>query len=304
MTKLEGSGFIKTSRSRQPESSKRNGLEEVLKEFDELVGLENVKEEINKLIAFAKVIKLRKDRDIPVGAINLHMIFSGPPGTGKTEVARKVGRVLKEIGLLQRGHCVEVDRAALTDVYVNSGAKLITDTVKQAKDGVLFIDEAYTLAGGDALSGPDSSGKEVIDTLLKLMEDNRERLVVIAAGYTNEMRRFVDSNPGLRSRFSRFIEFQSYGGDELFQIFLSMVKRGHYELTPDAEEVARKHIQWLGNQSNDPEFGNARAIRQFFEKILPLQAERIAFTPNYESMTDRELLTIDYDDVALATELD
>lgn len=297
------SGFIKTSGGRRTITSKGDSLTKVLGEFDDLIGLGTVKDELNKLIAFARVIALRRERDIPIGAINLHMVFTGPPGTGKTEVARKIGRILHSIGLLKRGHCVEIDRASVTSIYANAGAQLITDKVKQALDGVLFIDEAYTLGGSDPLQGPDKSGQEVIDTLLKLMEDNRERLVVIAAGYTNEMRRFLDSNVGLKSRFSRVIEFASYDADELFEIFKLMVKKGHYFLTPDAEEEARKHISWMSKQAKNDDFGNARAVRTFFEQILPLQAERIAFTPDYENMSDEELLTIEREDVINATEL-
>ena len=205
--------------------------------------------------------------------------------------------------MLQRGHCVEIDRAAVTSVYANSGAQLMTDKVKEALNGVLFIDEAYTLSGSDPLAGTDRSGQEVIDTLLKLMEDHRERLVVIAAGYTNEMRRFVDSNPGLKSRFSRFIEFPSYDGDELFEIFKIMVRKGQYTLTEDAEREAKRYIRDLSNSGKkDPAFGNARAVRQFFEQILPLQAERIAFTPDFENMSNEELLTINEDDVREAVE--
>ncbi len=278
----------------------KESLETILKEFNELIGLGRVKEELNKLIAFAQVIALRQERDIPVGAINLHMVFSGPPGTGKTEIARKVGKILNAIGLLRRGHCVEVDRAQLTSVYSNSGPALMTDKVKEALDGVLFIDEAYTLAGSDPLTSADRSGKEVIDTLLKLMEDHRERLVVIVAGYTNEMRRFIDSNTGLKSRFSRFIEFSSYDDEELFHIFNIMVKNGHYQLAEEAEDAARKHIRWM-SQNADDQFGNARAVRSFFEAILPIQAERIAFTDQYETMTNEELLTINKEDVELAT---
>lgn len=303
MNYSQGQGFIKTSKSKVA-ARKQDSLESVLSEFEDLVGLEEVKEELNKLIAFARVVALRRDRDIPIGAINLHMVFSGPPGTGKTEVARKVGRVLKAIGLLRRGHCVEVDRAALTSVYANSGPQLMTEKVKEALDGVLFIDEAYTLAGSDPLSGPDPSGQEVIDTLLKLMEDHRERLVVIAAGYTNEMRRFIESNTGLKSRFSRTVEFSSYDAEELSAIFRLMVRKSHYLLTEEAEYEADKHIAWLSQQGKkDDTFGNARTIRGFFEQILPIQAERIAFTPNYESMTDDELLTIEGDDVVMAAEL-
>ncbi|MBE4466328.1 AAA family ATPase [Vibrio parahaemolyticus] len=178
----------------------------------------------------------------------------------------------------------------------------MTDKFKEAIGGVLFIDEAYQLTGGNAFGDEDKAGKEAIDTLLKLMEDYRDRVVVIAAGYTNEMRRFVDSNVGLKSRFSRVIEFASYDADELFEIFKIMVKKGHYSLSIEAKEEAYKHIQWLSQHADDEDFGNARAVRAFFEQLLPLQAERIAMTPNFESMSNEELMTIEGEDVIQATE--
>lgn len=276
-------------------------LDAIIDEIDAMIGLGTVKHELNRLIAFAQVIAMRRERDIPVGAINLHMVFTGPPGTGKTVMARKVGRIFKAIGLLKKGHVIEVDRSKLVGSYMGETAKLVTESVKDALDGVLFIDEAYTLAGADRVHGADQYGKEAVDTLLKLMEDNRERLVVIAAGYTSEMRRFVESNPGLKSRFSRFIEFPSYDPDELLAIFLSMVQSGHYTLDPDARELARKHIAWM-SKTADETFGNARAVRAFFERILPIQAERIAFLPDLEDLSDEALLKITATDVEAATQ--
>ncbi|OEU71024.1 MAG: hypothetical protein BA863_07710 [Desulfovibrio sp. S3730MH75] len=292
-----GTGFLKTAKTNS--DKKNEDLTEVLSEIQEMIGLDSVKEELNKLIAFARVVKLKRDRGLPVGSISLHMVFTGPPGTGKTEIARKVGRVLKGIGMLSRGHCVEVDKAALTSVYANSGPQLITDKVKEALNGVLFIDEAYTLAGKDVLSGPDHSGGEVIDTLLKLMEDNRERLVVIVAGYTAEMRRFIESNVGLKSRFTRLIEFKSYTAEELFEIFQLMAAKEQYIFTSDAEEEVRRYFQDIRGSStkSEPDFGNARTARVFLEKILPAQAERISGIDGYENLSDEELLTITVDDV-------
>ena len=292
-----GAGFLTTTKSSSVK--KTENLTEVLSEIQEMIGLDSVKEELNKLIAFARVVKLKRDRGLPVGSISLHMVFTGPPGTGKTEIARKVGRVLKGIGMLSRGHCVEVDKAALTSVYANSGPQLITDKVKEALNGVLFIDEAYTLAGKDPLNGPDQSGGEVIDTLLKLMEDNRERLVVIVAGYTAEMRRFIESNVGLKSRFTRVIEFQSYTAEELFEIFQLMAAKEQYIFTPDADEEIRRYFQDVRGPKEkvDPDFGNARTARVFLERILPAQAERISMTEDYENLSNEELLTITVDDV-------
>jgi SpoVK/Ycf46/Vps4 family AAA+-type ATPase len=280
---------------------KKKELKDAVKELNEMVGLNNVKSELNRLIAFANVMSVRKARGLDVGMLNLHMVFSGPPGTGKTVVARNLGKIFKSIGLLKRGHIVETDRSGLVAAYVGGTAKQVREKVNEALDGVLFIDEAYTLLGGasDGLGQKDSFGQEAIDTLLKLMEDYRERLVVIAAGYTNEMRRFVDSNPGLRSRFSRFIEFKSYPAEELFKIFLLMVEKNQYKLTPGAQQEARKHIEWLQSRSSEPkEFGNVREVRSFFESIIPAQAERISWQEeDVNAVSDEVLATIEEEDI-------
>lgn len=294
--------FITSARPPQSQQDRTEKLEEVVREIDRMIGLGSVKHELNRLIAFARVIAIRRERDIPVGAINLHMVFSGPPGTGKTVVARKVGRMLKAIRLLRKGQCIETDRSQLVGAVLGETAKLVREKVKDALDGVLFIDEAYTLTGGGSgLHGADPFGQEAVDTLLKLMEDYRDRLVVIAAGYSSEMRKFVESNPGLKSRFSRFVEFPSYDGDELFSIFKHMVEEGSYRLDEDAGVEARKHITWM-SKTADETFGNARAVRQFFESILPIQAERVAFLPNMTELSDADLLTITVDDVRAAAE--
>lgn len=281
---------------------KADKLRVVIEEIDQLVGLNSVKGQLQNLIALARVVAIRRSRDLPAGAVNLHMVFSGPPGTGKTVVARKVGRMLHAIGMLKRGHCVEVDRAGLVAPYLGQTAKNVTEQVEKALDGVLFIDEAYTLTNGAGTAqGSDQFGQEAIDTLLKLMEDHRENLVVIVAGYTDEMRTFVDSNPGLKSRFSRFIEFESYDADELMMIFKSNVAEGKYLLTPAAEREVQKHIVEL-RRGGGKTFGNARAVRGFFESILPEQAMRIAFTENLEDAPEELLQTIEIDDVRAVTE--
>lgn len=275
-------------------------LENIIQELEQMIGLTQVKSELKELIDFAKVAALRFERDLPLSDISLHMVFSGPPGTGKTEVARKVGRMLKAIGLLERGHCVEVDRSQMVAAYLGQTAKLVVEKIKDAKGGVLFIDEAYTLSGGGKTAqGGDSYGQEAVDTLLKLMEDNRGQLVVIAAGYTSEMRRFVESNPGLKSRFSRFIEFSSYSADELFQILQGMIEKGGYHLVPDAELLARRHITELRRYA-DESFGNARAMRQFYESLLPIQARRLVATSNLRQLTDEALQTITVQDLEAA----
>ncbi len=283
-----------------PKRPVEDDLAKVLKEISELIGLEKIKGELNKLIAFGSLVALRRQRDIPMERVSLHMVFTGPPGTGKTIMARKIGRLFKAIGLLRKGHCIEVDRSKLVAGYIGQTGKLVMEAVKDAQDGVLFIDEAYALAGGTGeIASSDSFGDEAVQTLLKMMEDYRDRLVVIVAGYTSPMRRFLENNPGLKSRFTRELVFESYSSDQLFEIFKYMSQEGNYVLEPDAEYEAAKYIKDLDTARED--FGNARAVRTFFERILPAQAERIAQTPGFESLSNQALLTITGDDVRAIT---
>ena len=281
--------------------SDNDALNKVLKEIADLIGMDNVKNELNQLIALGRLIALRRERDIPMEKISLHLIFTGPPGTGKTIMARKIGELFKAIGLLRKGHCVEVDRSKLTGSHLGAAGQLVKEAVKDALDGVLFIDEAYALAGGTGdMASSDLYGNEAIQTLLKMMEDNRERLVVIAAGYPGPMRRFLENNPGLRSRFTREFSFHAYAHDELIAIFKLMTNEGKYLLDPEAAREAEKYIRSLDTKRED--FGNARDIRTFFERILPAQAYRIAETPDFKSMTNEQLLTITAADIRAVAE--
>lgn len=278
-----------------------DGLEPILRELDGLIGLEPVKDEIFRIVDFARVVALKKERDLPVSNLTFHMVFTGPPGTGKTTVARFVGRLLYELKLLRKDKLIEVDRSQLVGTHLGDTARIVQDKVKDALDGVLFIDEAYTLAGGGGATGKtDPYGQEAIDTLLKLMEDNRERLVCIFAGYTSEMRRFVEANPGLKSRISRTIEFPSYDGDELFAIFESLIAKNGFTLSEDAKEEAKKTIDDLARNS-DENFGNAREVRQFFEALQPIQAERIAESldglGDISELSNEELMRIESEDI-------
>jgi len=294
--------FRARRRSERAARPKRgDGLEPILRELDGLIGLDPVKDEIFRIVDFARVVALKKERDLPVSNLTFHMVFTGPPGTGKTTVARFVGRLLYELKLLRKDKLIEVDRSQLVGTHLGDTARIVQDKVKDALDGVLFIDEAYTLAGGGGATGKtDPYGQEAIDTLLKLMEDNRERLVCIFAGYTSEMRRFVEANPGLKSRISRTIEFPSYDGDELFAIFESLISKNGFTLSEDAREEAKKTIDDLARNS-DENFGNAREVRQFFEALQPIQAERIAESldelGDISELSNEELMRIESEDI-------
>lgn len=254
----------------------------------QLVGLDSVKKEVATLVNFIEIRKMRVAKGMKAPDLSYHCVFTGNPGTGKTTVARILASVYKEIGLLSSGHLVETDRSGLVGEYVGHTAIKTNKIVDSALDGVLFIDEAYSLMGG----GLDY-GKEAISTLLKRMEDDRDRLIVILAGYTDEMKMFIDSNPGLQSRFSRYIEFEDYSEDELIQIFLNNLERYDYSITNEAIEKLRLLIS-KAIINKDRNFGNARWIRNIFEKTLENQANRLATEGN---ISKEALITIIEDDI-------
>jgi SpoVK/Ycf46/Vps4 family AAA+-type ATPase len=249
-------------------------LDQALDHLDQMVGLGPVKEEVNKLIAALEVERMRREQGLAVAPISRHMVFTGPPGVGKTEVARALGEIFRSLNVLRKGHLVETDRAGLVAGYIGQTAAKTLDMCKSALDGILFIDEAYTLTGTPGATG--DFGREVIDTLLKFMEDNRDRIVVIVAGYPNEMRRFIDSNPGLASRFTKTIEFPPYSAVELAAILRLMAKRQHF-LLPD--ELEAKLKPWLESRMRDAAWGNARDVRTLLERAREAQAMRIAANP-------------------------
>jgi SpoVK/Ycf46/Vps4 family AAA+-type ATPase len=243
-------------------------LEELLAELDGLIGLAAVKQQVRLLTNLLRVQKMRTERKLPVIEVSHHLVFTGNPGTGKTTVARLLAQIYRALGAVSKGQLVETDRSHMVAGYVGQTAILTRGIVEQALGGLLLIDEAYALARG----GEHDFGKEAIDTLVKLMEDHRDDLAVIAAGYTDEMETFIESNPGLRSRFARTIEFPDYTDDELVQIFCAMGAKDRYQPTAGAIEALRAR---LTSQRRDRGFGNARFVRNVFEQAVTSQATRI-----------------------------
>ena len=260
-------------------------LEEALAELHELVGLENIKEEVTTLANLLKVQKIRVDRGLAKTPVSLHSVYGGPPGTGKTTVARLVSRIFQGLGFLSKGHLVETDRSGMVAGYIGQTAKKVDELVTSALDGVLFIDEAYALVPAE---GGRDFGQEAIDILLKRMEDYRDRLVVIVAGYTDEMGAFIESNPGLKSRFNRYFYFNDYEPSELVAIFESMARKSHFNLTPEAQNKLRQLLETL-YANRDKNFGNARLVRNLFEKSIERQANRLAVLSDF---TDELLTTL------------
>lgn len=260
-----------------------------LQQLDKLIGLESVKEEVNKLTNFIKVQNLRKQKGMNAITISYHCVFTGNPGTGKTTVARIVAQIYRELGILKKGQLVETDRSGLVAEYVGQTAVKTNKIIDSALDGVLFIDEAYSLVQG----GGNDYGKEAIATLLKRMEDDRDRLVVILAGYDNEMKLFIDSNPGLQSRFNRYIHFSDYNAEELMAIFKLNLKKFDYELTNDAEQKI-SHLFSYAVSHKDQNFGNGRYARNVLEKTLENQATRLA---SVSEITEQMLRTIEENDI-------
>ena len=273
----------------EEKAPEKPNFDELMEQLDSLVGLDTVKKEVKNLINLVKVRKLRQENDLPVPPMSFHMVFLGNPGTGKTTVARLISGLYAAIGVLSKGQLIEVDRSGLVAGYVGQTALKTQEVIQSALGGVLFIDEAYSLASG----GENDFGREAIETLLKAMEDHRDDLVVIVAGYTGPMEQFIHSNPGLESRFNRYFFFPDYDGNQLTEIFRIQCKKNSYTLTPEADEAALKMFTRL-YEERDENFGNGRDVRNCFEDMVVRQSNRVAAL---ENPSKEDLMTVKPEDL-------
>lgn len=250
---------------------KKPDFDELMAQLDSLVGLDDVKKDIKNLMNLVKVRRLRKENGLPSPPMSLHMVFMGNPGTGKTTVARIISGLYAAIGVLEKGQLIEVDRSGLVAGYVGQTALKTQEVIKSALGGVLFIDEAYSLASG----GENDFGREAIETILKAMEDHRDELIVVVAGYNGPMEKFINSNPGLQSRFNKYFYFHDYNGEQLLYIFKGQCKKNGYALTEEAEAEAKAMFEEL-YENRGENFGNGRDVRNVFEDTVVRQSNRVA----------------------------
>ena len=279
---------ISIDSNRIEDNPEEEALEDILNELNELIGLAGVKEEVSSLVNILKINKLRESRGFKTPQVSKHLVFLGNPGTGKTTVARLLSKIYKKLGVLEKGQLVEVDRSGLVAGYVGQTAIKTQEKIDEAMGGVLFIDEAYTLAKGE-----NDFGQESIDTLLKAMEDQREDFVVIVAGYSKPMNRFLESNPGLKSRFNKSITFEDYSPNELLDIFELFCKLNDMRLSSDARDYLTQYLSELSDEKSE-NFANGREMRNLFEKAITNQANRLS---HYNDISDEELNIIKIEDI-------
>ncbi len=268
-------------------------MEDPMGELQALIGLEDIKKDVKELINLVKIQKLRKERGMKSVPVSLHLVFTGNPGTGKTTVARILAQLYRQIGVLEGGQLVETDRSGLVAGYVGQTAIKTQEMIKQAMGGVLFIDEAYSLA-----KDGNDFGQEAIATILKAMEDNRDKFVVIVAGYDELMETFINSNPGLRSRFNKYFHFPDYSAEEMMGIFRLNCKKYQYVLSEEAEKIAEDFLTQLEEEKDD-NFANARDVRNYFEKVVTRQASRVA---ELAEPNDEDIQTLIAEDMRIEDE--
>ena len=282
--RAQTSGGETAAKTEEKKEEPKPDFDTLMAELNELVGLDEVKRDIKNLVNLMKVRKLREANDLPVPPMSLHMVFLGNPGTGKTTVARIVSGLYAAIGVLEKGQLVEVDRSGLVAGYVGQTALKTQEVIKKAIGGVLFIDEAYSLSSG----GENDFGREAIETILKAMEDHRDELIVIVAGYTGPMEKFINSNPGLESRFNKYIFFPDYNGEQLMEMFRIRCRKNGYTLTEEADKAALEAFVDLYENRSD-NFGNGRDVRNCFEDMIVRQSNRVA---KLENPTKEDLMTV------------
>ena len=278
------------------EEEKKPDFDELMAQLDSLVGLDDVKKDIKNLMNLVKVRRLRKENGLPIPPMSLHMVFMGNPGTGKTTVARIISGLYAAIGVLEKGQLIEVDRSGLVAGYVGQTALKTQEVIKSALGGVLFIDEAYSLASG----GENDFGREAIETILKEMEDHRDELIVVVAGYDGPMEKFINSNPGLQSRFNKYFYFPDYNGEQLLYIFKGQCKKNGYALTEEAEAEAKAMFEEL-YENRGENFGNGRDVRNIFEDTVVRQSNRVAAL---DAPTKDDLMQLLPEDFKDADEID